>query len=304
LKPVRLNSIIGRQEKFLRRIIGEDLDLKILYRGDAVIMADSGQIEQVLMNLSTNARDAMPHGGNLLVETDRQQMTERFACAHSVGEPGDYAVISISDNGTGMDVDTMHKLFEPFFTTKDIGKGTGLGLAIVYGIVKQHRGYVSVYSEIGKGTTFKIYLPVYHGEEDNQSLAIAKAPVMSGIETILIAEDDVTLRNFLTDVLTEYGYTVIVAEDGADAIKKFTEQKDGIQLCVLDMIMPKKSGRDVYDAVQKVKPGARVIFLSGYTAETVRQRGLPEDSELIAKPASPQVILNKIRSVLDQVKGK
>jgi PAS domain S-box-containing protein len=304
LMPVRVSSIIARQEKFLRRIIGEDLDLKIVCRGDAVIMADCGQIEQVLMNLSANARDAMPNGGNLLVETDRQEMTEWFTCAQSVGEPGDYAVISVSDNGTGMDEETRQKLFEPFFTTKEVGKGTGLGLAIVYGIIKQHKGYISVYSEVGKGTTFKIYLPVYRGEENGQAASTVKSPVMSGTETILFAEDDATFRRLFTDVLAEYGYTVVVAEDGDDAIKKFKEHKDRIQICVLDMIMPKKSGRDVYDAVQKVKPGIRVIFLSGYTAETARQRGLPTDSELIAKPATPQVILSKIRKVLDSEKGK
>ncbi len=304
ISTTQVNGIIGQQEKFLRRIIGEDIELKTVLRGNAVILADSAQIEQVLMNLAANARDAMPSGGNLLIETDVQEMTEQFLNADGPGEPGAYAVISVTDTGAGMDEETRKRIFEPFFTTKKAGKGTGLGLAIVYGIVKQHKGYINVFSEVGKGSTFRIYFPVYHGPVENRSTAIVEPSMKTGTETILLAEDDVTLRTFCRDILTEFGYILITAEDGEDAINKFREQQDKIRICILDMIMPKKSGREVYEAVQKMKPGTKVIFVSGYTADKVQQEALPGDCEFITKPASPQVILSKIRKVLDREKGK
>ncbi len=299
MKPTHLNGIIARQEQFLLRIIGEDVELKSILRGDAVIMADSGQIEQVLMNLATNARDAMPKGGQLTIETDLLEMTDAFISAHGFGEPGTYAVISVTDTGIGMDEEAKQKIFEPFFTTKEVGRGTGLGMAIVYGIVKQHKGYINVYSQVGKGTTFKIYLPVHGEQVEQQEISIAASPVKTGTETILLAEDDATLRTFFRDLLTEHGYTVVVAENGEDAIRKFFERKDEIQLCVLDMIMPKKSGREAFEAIQKMKPGIKVIFSSGYTADKVQWEGLPVGSAFIAKPAPPQDYLNKIREVLD-----
>jgi PAS domain S-box-containing protein len=299
MNPIHLNGIIARQELFLRRIIGEDIELKSILRGDAVIMADTGQLEQVLMNLATNARDAMPTGGQLTIETDMMEMTGAFINAHGFGETGTYAVISVTDSGSGMDEETKQKIFEPFFTTKEVGRGTGLGMAIVYGIVKQHKGFIIVYSQVGTGTTFKIYLPVHGEQVEPRAISIAASPVMTGTETILLAEDDATLRTFFKNILTEHGYTVVVAENGEEAIRKFLEQKDEIQLCVVDMIMPKKSGKDVYEAVQKMKPGIKVIFSSGYTADKVLQEGLPVGSTFIAKPAPPQDYLNKIREVLD-----
>jgi signal transduction histidine kinase len=299
IKPTHLNGIIAGQGQFLRRIIGEDVEIKSILRGDAVIMADSGQIEQVLMNLATNARDAMPRGGQLTVETDLLEITDAFISAHGFGIPGPYAVISVTDTGIGMDEEAKQKIYEPFFTTKEVGRGTGLGMAIVYGIVKQHKGYINVSSQVGKGTTFKIYLPVHSGQVEQREKSPAASPVMTGTETILLAEDDAALRKFFTNVLTEYGYTVVVAENGEEAIRKFFERMDEIQLCVVDMIMPKKSGREVFEAVQKMKPGTKVIFSSGYTADKVQQEGLPAGSEFIAKPAPPQQFLKKIREVLE-----
>jgi PAS domain S-box-containing protein len=299
VKPMHLDEIIAGQEQFLRRIIGEDIEMRTILRGDAVIMADRGQIEQVLMNLATNARDAMPKGGQLTVETDLLNIVEAFVSAHGIGAPGTYAVISVTDTGLGMDEEAKQKIFEPFFTTKEVGRGTGLGMAIVYGIVKQHKGYINVYSQVGKGATFKIYLPVHHGRVEQKDTSIAASPGMTGTETILLAEDDATLRAFFRDILIEHGYTVVVAENGEDAIRKFDERKDEIPLIVVDMIMPKKSGREVFDAVQKMKPGTKVIFSSGYTADKVRREGLPVGSEFIAKPAPPQEYLKKIREVLD-----
>ncbi len=299
MMPTHLNGIIAGQIHFLRRIIGEDIEVKTILRVDAVIMADCGQIEQVLMNLATNARDAMPKGGKLTFETDLLEMTDAFISANGFGTSGTYAVISVTDTGIGMDEEVKQKIFEPFFTTKEVGRGTGLGMAIIYGIIKQHKGYINVYSKVGKGTTFKIFLPVYRGQVEKREKTVAASPEITGTETILLAEDDATLRTFFRDILGEHGYTVIIAEDGDDAIRKFIKRKDEIQLCVLDMIMPKKSGSEVYDAVQKIKPGMKVIFSSGYAADKVMQEGLPVDCEFIAKPTPPQEYLKKIREVLD-----
>jgi CheY-like chemotaxis protein len=246
----------------------------------------------------------MPKGGTLLIEMEQREMREAFSSAHGVGEPGPYAVISVTDSGTGMDEKTRQKLFEPFFTTKEVGRGTGLGLAIVYGIIKQHNGHITVSSQAGSGTTFKIYLPAYTGQVESRAATIVEPPVVAGTETILLAEDDAVLRKFFRDILTEYGYTVVVAEDGEDAIRKYKEQRESIQICLIDMIMPKKSGKEVYDAVQKVKPGTKVIFLSGYTADKVQQQDLPPECAFMMKPASPQVILSEVRSVLDRDKKK
>jgi PAS domain S-box-containing protein len=299
MNPVHLNEIIVRQEKFLRMIIGEDIEMKTILSCDAVIMADSGQLEQVLMNLATNARDAMPRGGSLTFETDTVNITESFVAAHGFGTPGTYAMFSVTDTGIGMNEETQRQIFEPFFTTKEVGRGTGLGMAIIYGIVKQHNGYINVYSQVGKGTTFKIYIPAHHELAEQQIPLPPSAPVPTGTETILLAEDDPTLRNFFRDLLTKHGYTVVVAENGEDAVNKFTDQHDNIQLVIVDMIMPKLSGRAVYDAAQKIKPDVKVIFSSGYTADKVQHEGLPAGCTFIPKPVTPQEYLRKIREALD-----
>ncbi|HEX9022116.1 MAG TPA: ATP-binding protein [Nitrospirota bacterium] len=299
MKPARLNEIIARQEKLLRMIIGEDIEIKTVLRHEVVVMADSSQIEQVLMNLATNARDAMPQGGSLTFETDLANITEAFVNAHGFGTPGAYALVSVTDTGVGMDAGTQQKIFDPFFTTKEVGRGTGLGMAIIYGIVKQHKGYINVYSQVGRGTTIKIYLPLRHDQAGQQTSPQSAAPAPRGDETILLAEDDQTLRTFFKDLLTGHGYTVIVAENGEEAVKKFADQKDAIQLAVVDVIMPKMSGKEAYDAIQKIKPGIKVIFSSGYTADKVQQEGLPPGSAFIGKPVVPQEYLYKIRRVLD-----
>ncbi|HTG01693.1 MAG TPA: PAS domain S-box protein [Nitrospirota bacterium] len=299
LMPVRLNEIITGQELLLRRIIGEDIIMKTVFLQDPVILADSSQIQQILMNLATNARDAMPKGGRLSFETDVQHITDEFISTHGFGSPGSFAVISVTDTGIGMDEGTKRKIFEPFFTTKDVGQGTGLGMAIIYGIVKQHKGYIIVTSEPGKGSMFKIYLPLYQGKPDRQAVPAQESGPLTGTETVLLAEDDASLRTLYSTVLTENGYSVITAEDGEDAISKFVERKDDIRLCILDVIMPKKSGKDVFDAIRQMNSGVKVIFSSGYTADKVRQENLPAGIEFLPKPAQPQVLLKKMRRVLD-----
>jgi PAS domain S-box-containing protein len=300
-KPINVNEVIKGVEKILHRLISEDIELSIhLSNKDLTVMADSTQLEHVLMNLATNARDAMPEGGNLFISSDFTEMDGQFINIYGFGETGRYAVITVSDTGSGIDKEIKEKIFEPFFTTKEVGKGTGLGLAMVYGIVKQHNGFISVYSEPGKGTTFKIYLPLIHtniADTKEIELAISKR----GIETILIAEDDALVRKFMRKVLEDAGYTVIEAKDGKDAIKAFNENKDRIKLLILDVIMPKKNGKEVYETLRESNPYIKAFFTSGYSADIIHRKGIiSEGPEVILKPVSPDKLLRKIRDVLDQ----
>jgi PAS domain S-box-containing protein len=299
-----LNELILRVETFLQRIIGEDVDLKSILHKDALtVNADPGQLEQVLMNLATNARDAMPQGGSFTIETNIIALDNSFVRAHGYGRKGLFALILVTDTGTGMSEEMSKKIFDPFFTTKDAGKGTGLGLSIAYGIVKQHHGYINVYSEPGMGTIFKIYLPLITTVEEPKpaATAFAEKELPRGTETVLVAEDDRALRHLARDVLEEVGYTVIEAENGDDAINKFMEQKDKIQIVVLDMIMPKKSGKEAFDAIRKVRPDIKAIFISGYTADRLHMENiLGEGMELLLKPTSPKVLIKKVREILDR----
>jgi CheY-like chemotaxis protein len=253
-----LNSIVANVGKLLTNLIGEDIQLKINLNDDPLpVFADSGQIEQVLLNMSTNARDAMPHGGMLAITTKLENIDEHFVKAHGFCEPGMYAVITVSDTGKCMDAETRKKIFEPFFTTKETGKGTGLGLAMVYGIIKQHNGYINVYSEPEFGTTFQMFIPSAAScEEHDHETLISNTPP-SGSETILIAEDEAPVRELMENILTHFGYKVIMATNGADAIEKFREHQDQIQLVILDMIMPQKSGKIVYEEITQMNPDIR-----------------------------------------------
>jgi CheY-like chemotaxis protein len=264
------------------------------------VMADSSQMEQVLMNLATNARDAMPNGGSLVISTKRVELDTEFIKAHAYGKPGSYALISIEDTGYGIDHATRKRIFEPFFTTKEVGKGTGLGLSMVYGIINQHEGHINLYSQPGKGTTFKIYLPLIKSKI--KEIEPAALPILKGgDETVLIAEDDVQVRELTKEVLSGFGYKVIEAKDGADAVKIFIENKDKIQLLILDVIMPKKNGKEVYDEIKELKPEVKTIFISGYTADMIHKKGILEKGlNFISKPILPDELLRKIREVLDQ----
>ena len=303
-KPVDLNMIVAKAEKFLTRIIGGDIACKtMLQEAPIMISADDYQIEQVLMNLATNARDAMPHGGALTITTETLLLTDDFVSVHGFGKPGAYALISVTDNGCGMDDTTRLRIFEPFFTTKEVGKGTGLGLAVTYGIIKQHDGYINVYSEPDTGTTFRIYLPIISAGEEGEDRAQAEEVSVGGTETILIAEDDESVRAMTMSLLTEFGYTVIEAVNGADAVKKFTEYRDPVDLLLFDLIMPKMNGKEALDEIRKIQPGIKVIFSSGYTPDTIRQKtSLADSVHLITKPARPEELLRKVRQVLDEVK--
>ncbi len=305
LKPVDLNEIIRRVEKLLARLIGEDIELKtILCGAELSLMADSGQIEQVLINLCTNARDAMPDGGFLMIETCVAECDEQFVKAHPYGKPGTYAMVSIADTGIGMDAGTKEKIFEPFFTTKEVGKGTGLGLSIAYGIIKQHGGYINVYSEPGKGTSFKIYLPIIKSGAKAKESA-APLPASRGAETVLIAEDDAAVRKLAREVFEHFGYTVIEARDGEDAVKMFLGHRDDVQLLVLDVLMPKKNGKEAYEEIKKARPDIKVIFTSGYSADVLHKKGIVEEGiNFISKPISPNEFIAMVRKVLDTGTGK
>jgi PAS domain S-box-containing protein len=302
-KPVSINGTIRKLELLLMRLIGEDIDLGIhLDERELVVLADAGQIEQVLMNLATNARDAMPDVGTISIHSEMILLDNEFVKVHGYGEPGRYAMITVSDTGEGMDETIRERIFEPFFTTKEVGKGTGLGLAMAYGIIKQHDGYITCYSEPGRGTTFKIYLPLINEKAEAEETSFTETSLYKGHEIILVAEDNADVRKAEKEILTESGYTVIESEDGDDAIKKFAEDgnRHKIDLLILDVIMPKKNGKEVYDAIRKENPHVRAIFTSGYTADIIQRRGiLEEGSDFIMKPFLPHKLLEKVRTVLD-----
>jgi len=300
-RPNDLNEILRRVEKFLLRLIREDIEITTHCSvGKLTIFADSGQIEQLLMNLVTNARDAMPGGGNITIESGSVQLDEEFIEAHSYVKAGSYALISVSDTGEGMDAGTKERIFEPFFTTKAEGKGTGLGLSMVYGIVKQHDGYINVYSEPGKGTTFKVYLPLYRGADRVEIAKTEPAAVTGGSETILLAEDDASLRKLASIILRNYGYTVIEAVDGEDAVAKYGENRDVVKLVILDGIMPKKNGKEAYNEIRMINPSVRTIFASGYAEDILSREGLLEPGiNFLLKPLTPSELLKKVREVLD-----
>jgi PAS domain S-box-containing protein len=300
-KPVDLNAIVRSVEKLLRRLIGEDIDFTARLAGqDLILMADAGQIEQVLMNLATNARDAMPDGGSLSITTEAVLLGEDFTATHGLGRPGRHALTTVSDSGIGMDEATQKKIFDPFFTTKETGKGTGLGMSIVYGIIKQHDGVINVYSEPGKGTTFRIYLPLIPTAIEESSSVEEPLPPAGGSETILLAEDNLEVRTITSTILRESGYRVIEATDGVDATEKFSAHSKDIDLLVMDVIMPRMGGKEVHDAVKAAKPTQKILFISGYTADSIQKKGIfGEGVQFLPKPMSPFELLRKVREILD-----
>jgi CheY-like chemotaxis protein len=256
------------------------------------------------MNLATNARDAMPNGGMLSISTGIIEPGSAPAHLTGQGEGGKYAFISVADTGVGMDEKTREKIFDPFFTTKDLGRGTGLGLSMVYGIIKQHNGHIHCYSEPKVGTTFRIYLPLL--SSDAALSAGTKAPPeaevqLRGIETILVIEDDEALRTLAKSTLEDFGYTVITAVDGKDGVEQFLRNRDRIRLVLCDVIMPRMSGGEVRDAIRKEAPDARILFMSGYPASIIEQKGLLEEgADIVLKPVSPSVLLKRVRETLDK----
>ncbi len=300
-KDLNINEVVDGLLKMIRRVIGEDMDLQFISgRQLGTVHADPGQIEQVLMNLCVNARDAMPQGGTLTLETENVLISGAYRKTHPWANEGRYVLISVTDTGHGMDEETRSQVFEPFFTTKEVGKGTGLGLATVYGIVKQHDGMINVYSEVGKGTTFKVYLPIVERPAEEVGNKI-EGPARGGTETLLFAEDHESLRRMTVELLETAGYTVLVATDGQEAVEVFEAHADQISLVLLDVVMPKLSGRDASDRIRAIKPDVRTLYTSGYSANAIHTRFvLDEGIELIQKPYDMQVLLRKIREALDR----
>lgn len=300
-EPVDINHLIARIEKFIRRIIGEDIQFEThLAKEPLPVNADSHQIDQILMNFATNARDAMPGGGYLSIATERIYCDEDFIATHGFGKPGSYVRIAVADTGKGMDRRTATKVFDPFFTTKEMGKGTGLGLAVVYGIVMEHQGYIQVVSEPGEGTVFTVYLPLLEEEAKEKPDARKQAPPRGGTETILLAEDDATVRELFARVLAEAGYRVIMAINGEEAVRVFTEDRETIDLVVFDLIMPRMNGKEALEAIRQQRPAIRGIFVSGYAPENIQQKDLVEaHMEVLYKPVSPKALLRAVRRVLD-----
>ncbi len=296
LQPVEINGAIFGFHKILARLIGEDIDFSLnLADQDLVVEVDVRQLEQVLMNLATNSRDAMPNGGKLAISTSIMILAE------SAGEipAGSYALVSIADTGFGMDAKTQAHLFEPFFTTKEVGKGTGLGLAIVYGIIKKHSGFIRVSSAVDQGTTLNIYLPLKSIRREKRSRRRSEK-LIAGTETILLIEDDVTVRQVIRSILEEFGYAVIEAVDGVDAVAAFARERDNVQLILCDLIMPKKNGRETIAEIRQIKADVKVIFLSGYSADIISRKGIMDPGiPMLLKPIKPTELLTKVRQLLD-----
>ena len=286
----------------LHRLIGEDIHLiSNLDSKLGVIKADPGQIEQVIMNLLVNARDAMPKGGKLTIETQNMYLDKEYGKTHADILPGWYVMLAVRDTGHGMDGETRKHIFEPFFTTKEKGKGTGLGLSTIYGIVKQSGGYVWVYSELNKGTSFKIYFPRIDEVEKDKKNIPEKGKSLTGSETILIVEDEEIVRELIYESLNKFGYDLIEAENGKKALQCCkTDSEKPIQLLITDVIMPDIGGSELAKKLEKLKPDMKVLFISGYTDDAIVHHGvLDEGVAFLQKPFSPQTLVKKVREILD-----
>lgn len=299
IEPVNINQIVCDLTKMLSRLIGEDVQLQLhLSPASGEVMADAGQLEQILLNLAVNARDAMPTGGQLSISTDLANIESDSPYLEM--NPGRYVTVSITDSGIGMDQQTMDQIFEPFFTTKEIGKGTGLGLATVFGIIKQHQGHITVESHLGHGTTFTLFLPEASSSNYSAAKTITTPQTMAhGDEIILVVEDDSSFRNLLIEVLSQLHYSIIAAPDGTEAIRLIEERSLPIDLLLTDVVLPGKNGRQVAEAFNKKYPSAKVLFMSGYTDDILSPYGIHRIN-FIQKPFSPLALTIKIRQILDQ----
>ncbi|MFZ0883805.1 MAG: response regulator [Candidatus Acidiferrales bacterium] len=305
-RNIDLNQSVTETLSLLEKVIGSNIEIKINLAAElALVRADPTQVEQVLMNLCINARDAMGEGGRLIIETSAATFDERYCAAQPFARPGSYAMLAVTDTGTGMDAATLDRIFEPFFTTKEMGKGTGLGLATVYGIVRQHGGFLHVYSELNIGTTFRVYLPVAPSSVKAAAVAEETGPIRGGSETILVAEDHEGLRELARETLSNLGYDVVVACDGEQAIREFQKHGDRIDLLLLDVVMPKINGPEAYARMSAERPDVPVIFATGYSADiallhTAQEQGLT----VMQKPYIPRDLARRVRETLDRHPAK
>jgi two-component system, cell cycle sensor histidine kinase and response regulator CckA len=300
-KKLNLNILVQEEMSFLGKVIGADVEVKVVGAADLrVTMADPTQIEQVLMNLCLNARDAMPEGGKLIIETRNVEIGDEYCRTHAYGKLGSYVLLSVSDTGSGMDAATLDRVFEPFFTTKEMGRGTGLGLATVYGIVKQHGGFIYVYSEPGKGTSFRVYLRAEAGVHEPREAARLEQP-LRGTETILLADDHEGLRESANEMLRALGYRTLLARDGAEAVELFKAKRDLIDLILMDVVMPRLNGPEAYSKMAQLRPGIKVVFTTGYTSEAASLMSLLEKgAAILQKPFGMATLSRIVRSTLDR----
>ena len=300
-RVLNLNELAAAVGKLLRRLIGENVELVINAASDlGRVKADPSQMEQVIMNLAINARDAMPQGGKLVIETANADLDGDYAAGHPPVQPGPYVMLAVSDTGCGMDAETKAHIFEPFFTTKELGKGTGLGLSIVYGVVKQSNGYILAYSEPGQGTTFKIYLPRVEESPDTMASRAPKLLLVGGTETILLVEDESSLRSIARAFLEGKGYTILEAQSGQEAVEIARQHRGQIHLLLTDVIMPGMSGRELAEALAGSRAGIKLLYMSGYTDELVKQHGILNPGlQLLEKPFTRESLLSRVRAVLD-----
>ena len=300
-QPLSLNRRINEMRKMIERTIPRMIDIQLILDEDlAAIYADPAQIDQIIMNVAVNARDAMPDGGKLIFETANVVLDEEYARRHVESEPGNYVLLVVTDTGSGMDGDTLEHIFEPFFTTKEVGEGTGLGLAMVHGIVKHHGGHIGCYSEPGRGTTFKIYFPALISDEEKEEIKVREMP-RGGSETILLVDDEELIRDFGSRMLTRAGYKVITASNGKEALESYKARSDEIALVILDLIMPEMGGERSLESLLSLNPSAKVIIASGYSPDGPTKDALAAGARgFVDKPYDIRQVLEIVRSVLDE----
>jgi len=299
LRVLDLNEAVRDMHDILQRLMGEDVDVAIIPEAKPCLLeADAGQLSQIIMNLAVNARDAMPRGGSLTIETHSVLRQREDVGRQNVRPAGRFAQLVVTDNGAGMDAETQSRVFEPFFTTKDVGKGTGLGLATVYGIVVQHHGWIDLYSEPGHGTTFRIYFPEAQAALEEAAPAL-REPAAASSATILLVEDQEGLRMLAEEVLNAAGYTVLSAANGRAALNLVEENRDGIDLLITDVVMPEMSGPELADRLLRLRPGLIVLFMSGYTGDALLHRGAVENgTAFLQKPFLPAGLRMKVAELL------
>lgn len=300
--PLNLNQIVRNSEFLLLRLIDEEIELKTeLFESELIVEADTGQIEQILINLIINARDSILNKGKIIIKTELVTLNKTEMNFKTTRGTEQFALLTITDTGAGIDESIIEKIFEPFFTTKEIGKGTGFGLSIVYGIIRQHQGSIRVESRLGKGSTFKVYLPISKNSiYPMETRIVLESPPNNIRETILIAEDDKSVRNLMKNTLENAGYKVISAGDGLDAIRKFKQSNNNIDLLISDAIMPKATGKELYDVAKKLRSDIKALFISGYSGDVIKKKGIDKKSvNFLAKPFIPGTLLNTVRKLLD-----
>ncbi|HKS15778.1 MAG TPA: ATP-binding protein, partial [Planctomycetota bacterium] len=301
-KNLNLNTIVSDVVNILKRLIGEHIQLITRIQPEVGrVRADPSQVEQVIMNLAINARDAMPEGGRLTIETRDVELDESYTRSHPEVHPGPYVMLAVSDTGAGMDPETQSRIFEPFFTTKERGKGTGLGLSTVYGIIRQSGGHIWVYSERDRGSTFKVYLPRADRKTETHKSAVFKPKPEGGTEGVMVVEDEEPVRKLLCSVLRSSGYRVSDAGSGSEALEVKRNSKDAIQLLVTDLVMPGMGGRELAEQMMAAQPGLKVLYISGYTEDVIMRKGeLTAGTAFLSKPFTPETLLRCVRDLLDR----